>query len=60
MASIKTCDICGGEAIAELDSKTNKTTPIKLDICEDCLAEYKKIMREFTGQELANVAPTSI
>ena len=54
MAQTSTCDIpdCGKPAIDTIEVKSATTTPIKLDVCIDHLAEYKKIMRVFTGQEL--------
>ncbi len=52
MASKVTCDLCDNEAVDTIEMKSKNTTPIKIDVCESHLAEYKKIMREYTGQEL--------
>jgi hypothetical protein len=45
MATSKTCDICGGEAVSTVEAKSDKTTPIKVDVCQDHLELYKKLMR---------------
>lgn len=55
MANVKTCDRCGGEAVAEMEFKTTTTTPIKADLCVECVAIIKKTMRIFTGQELGEM-----
>ena len=52
MAEKRTCDLCQQDAVDTIEVKSATTTPIKLDVCIDHLAEYKKIMRVFTGQEL--------
>lgn len=52
MATKNTCDLCENDAIDTIEVKSNTTTPIKLDVCIEHLAEYKRIMRIFTGQEL--------
>lgn len=57
MAQKITCDLCDQPAIDTIEVKSKNTTPIKLDVCEEHLAEYKKIMREFTGQELKVAEP---
>lgn len=56
MANFKRCDRCGGEAIAEMEFKTSTTTPIKADLCIECVALAKKTMRVFTGQEVSELA----
>ena len=52
MATKNTCDLCEQDAVDTIEVKSATTTPIKLDVCIDHLAEYKRIMRIFTGQEL--------
>jgi len=52
MATKNTCDLCEQDAVDTIEVKSVTTTPIKLDVCIDHLAEYKRIMRIFTGQEL--------
>jgi hypothetical protein len=52
MATVNNCDLCGTPAIDTIEVKSKNTTPIKVDVCESHLAEYKKTMREFTGQDL--------
>lgn len=52
MAEKRTCDLCQQDAVDTIEVKSATTTPIKLDVCIDHLAECKKIMRVFTGQEL--------
>jgi len=52
MAVKNTCDLCDQDAVDTIEVKSVTTTPIKLDVCLDHLAEYKRIMRIFTGQEL--------
>ena len=52
MSTINKCDICEKEAVDTIEAKSGTTTPIRLDVCIDHLAEFKKIMRIFTGQEL--------
>lgn len=55
MATKNTCDLCEQDAVDTIEVKSVTTTPIRLDVCIDHLAEYKRIMRIFTGQELAEV-----
>ena len=52
MAAKNVCDLCENDAVDTIEVKSVTTTPIKLDLCIDHLAEYKRIMRIFTGQEL--------
>ena len=52
MAVTQTCDLCGKPAIDEVEVRSKLTTPVKLDVCEEHLAEFKKLVRVFTGQEL--------
>lgn len=52
MATKQTCDLCDSEAIDTVEVNSKTTTKIKLDVCESHLALFKKVMREFTGQEL--------
>ena len=52
MAVKNTCDLCENDATDTIEVKSVTTTPIKLDVCIEHLAEYKRIMRIFTGQEL--------
>lgn len=54
MATKSTCDLCDNDAVDTVEAKSSTTTPIKLDVCEKHLAEYKRLMRIFTGQELEN------
>lgn len=54
MSTINKCDICEKEAVDTIEAKSGTTTTIKLDVCIDHLAEFKKIMRIFTGQELSD------
>ena len=56
MAQKSTCDLCEQEATDTIEVKSRTTTPIKLDVCIDHLAEYKRIMRIFAKQELEPVA----
>ena len=53
MAAKNVCDLCENNAVDTIEAKSATTTPIKLDVCQEHLAEFKKIMRVFTGQELA-------
>ncbi len=53
MAQKSTCDKCEKDAIAKLTFQTTVTTPITMDVCEEHLAEIKRIMRLFTGQDAA-------
>lgn len=55
MAIKNTCDLCEKDAADTIEAKTGTTTTIKLDVCIDHLAEYKRIMRIFTGQELGEM-----
>ena len=52
MAVKNTCDLCENDAVDTIEVKSGTTTPIRLDVCIDHLAEYKRIMRVFTGQEV--------
>lgn len=52
MATKQTCDLCDEPAVDEVESKSKTTTPIKLDVCVEHLAQYKKMWRVFLGQEL--------
>ena len=54
MSTINKCDICDKEAVDTIEAKSDTTTTIKMDVCIDHLAEFKKIMRIFTGQELSD------
>ena len=54
MSTKNQCDICEKEAVDTIEAKSGTTTTIKLDVCIDHLAEVKKIMRIFTGQELSD------
>lgn len=51
MATITKCDIygCDGEAVAKLEMLSDKTTPVKLDVCDGHFAEWKKLMQKFMG-----------
>ena len=57
MATKQTCDLCGEPAIDEVEVKSKTTTTIKLDVCQEHLAEFKKMVRGFTGQEMEVVQP---
>lgn len=48
MAQSSTCDLCGKKAVDEIQAGSKTTTPIKLDVCQEHLAEFKRIMREFS------------
>lgn len=52
MATTQTCDLCGEAAIDTVEVKSNLTTPVKLDVCEKHLAQWKQMVRFFTGQEV--------
>ena len=52
MATKNTCDLCDKDAVDTIKVESKTTTTITLDVCIDHLAEYKRIMRIFTGQEL--------
>jgi hypothetical protein len=52
MSTTTKCDICDKEAVDTIEAKSGTTTPIKLDVCIDHLAEFKRIMRIFMGQEV--------
>jgi hypothetical protein len=55
MAQKRTCDICGSEATASFEAKTDKSTPLKADLCELHFSEYRKIMRAFLKQDFADI-----
>lgn len=59
MATKQQCDLCDNEAVDTIEMKSKNTTPIKIDVCESHLAEYKKTMREFTGQGLKEILDVS-
>ena len=51
-----TCDRCGvNPAISEAVFSTSTTTPIKMDLCEPCFADVKKIFRSFTKQDVVEL-----
>ena len=52
MSTKNQCDICEKEAVDTIEAKSGTTTPNKMDVCEEHLAEFKRIMRIFTGQEV--------
>ena len=52
MATTTTCDICGVEAVDRIEIASKTTTTIKMDVCVDHLAEFKKLVRVFTKQEM--------
>ena len=47
MASSKVCDICGKVAVDTVEMKSSNTTPVQVDVCEECLARYKEMVRKF-------------
>lgn len=47
MATKKVCDICGADAVATMEFKTNNTTALIKDLCEKHLNRIKKIMNRF-------------
>ena len=51
MAIVKMCDICGGEAVAAVECKSDVTTPVKVDVCQDHLELYKQLMRILLGTD---------
>jgi len=51
MAKTSTCDICGDPAISIVRLESTTTTPVVLDVCEKHLAEFKKLVHVFAGQE---------
>jgi hypothetical protein len=55
MAKSVVCDICGVEAVDTITAKSNFTHPLVKDVCEVHLAEYKKIMRAFLKQDMADI-----
>lgn len=55
MAKKTDCDRCGQPAIATAVFSTSTTTEVKIDVCEACHAEYKKIQRAFTKQDPTEV-----
>lgn len=55
MAKQTTCDRCGEPALCEMEFKTTVTTPVKMDICEKCLADIKKVLRVYTNQEVGEL-----
>lgn len=48
MATSNTCDLCGLPAVDEIEAGSKTTTQIKLDVCQEHLAEFKRLMREFS------------
>lgn len=62
MATTTTCDVvkpngnvCGKPAADAIEVKSKLTTSIKMDVCEEHLADFKKAIRKFTGQDLEEV-----
>ena len=51
MATKSTCDLCDNDAVDTVEAKSSTTTPIKLDVCEKHLAEFKRLMRVYAGRE---------
>ncbi len=56
MATIKTCDLCGEPAVAEISTKATwegkvVATEVHIEVCEACLSKYKKDLRVFRGHE---------
>lgn len=52
MATTKTCDKCGGEAVCSIEIQGSTLTTVKKDLCQDCFIEFKRLVRWATGQEL--------
>lgn len=45
------CDLCDKEAIDEVSAKSTTTHEIRIDVCEEHLLEFKKLLRIFTQRE---------
>lgn len=55
MAKNTTCDICGQPSVTTAEFKTDTTTPLKFDLCQDHIAKLKEIMRAFSKQDLKEI-----
>ena len=51
MATQKTCDLCGKEAVDTVKAGGTTLTERVIDVCEEHLAEFKKLLRVFSGQD---------
>ena len=51
MAVKRICDICGEEAVASMEFKTDQTTPLIKDLCISHLERIKKVMNGFINGE---------
>ena len=47
MATKKVCDICGADATATMEFKTDNTTPLIKDLCERHFERVKRFMNKF-------------
>lgn len=56
MAVKKVCDICGAEAVAVMEFKTDQTTPLEKDLCSRHLDRIKKIMNGFVDGKKEDTA----
>lgn len=50
MAELRKCDRCGAEAVCTVEVKSDVTTTVKADLCEECRSEFKLFLRWLTGQ----------
>ena len=55
MATKKVCDICGADAVAAMEFKTDNTTPLIKDLCEKHFERIKKFMNKFINGEAETV-----
>lgn len=59
MATKIICDICGEDAVDTIGATSRTTTFTQKDVCQKHLAEFKKTMALFLGQELPKQEPPS-
>lgn len=50
MATTSKCDRCGGEAVCAVEVSSTVTTKVRVDLCEECLKEFKLFTQWLTGQ----------
>lgn len=51
MATSKTCDRCGEQAVVLVEVKSNKSTPVMADLCQACYEEFRLFLHWLTGQD---------
>lgn len=51
MAVKKICDVCGADAVAVMEFKTDHTTPLIKDLCEKHFERIKNFMNRFVNGE---------